>query len=147
MALAVWTYHRSWWPQSTRGMACLAGTLVLLAAGLHLQACDGGQQEIRILAQEYRFEPSQIRRSAGRPLTLVLANGGREAHEFTSLLLRDPRVEVIRGPEPLVRRESDSLRLLPGRTARVTLRAPPGSYPFQCRIRGHGGMQGLITLE
>lgn len=106
-----------------------------------------GPQEVRIVALEYRFEPSEISRSARGPLTLVLANGGREAHEFTSLLLRDPRVEVTHAPEAVLRRESDSLRLLPGRTARLTLVAPPGTYAFHCRLRGHGGMQGLITLK
>ncbi len=120
---------------------------MLLVAGLLLQSCGEGLQEIRIVAQDYRFQPSEVRSSAKSPLTLVLANRGREAHEFTSLLLRDPRVEIIHAPEAVRRRESDSLRLLPGRTARVTLMAPPGSYAFHCRIRGHGGMQGLITLH
>lgn len=147
VALAVWTYPCSWWPQPAHNMACLARALVLLVSGLLPQGCGDEQQEVRLLAREYRFEPAAISRLAGRPLTLVLTNGGREAHEFTSLLLRDPRVEVIAGPEAVRQRKADSLRLLPGRTARVTVKAPPGTYPFHCRIRGHGGMQGLITLE
>lgn len=119
----------------------------LAVFGALAPGCDRGPEPVRIVAKEYRFEPSEITRSARGPVTLLLANGGSEVHEFTSLLLRDPRVQVIRAPRAVLRGESDSLRLLPGRSARVVLLAPPGTYAFHCRIRGHRGMQGLITFQ
>lgn len=120
---------------------------VVLVLGASAPGCHGEPEEARIIAREYRFDPSELTGSAGHPLTLVLANRGNEAHEFTSLLLRDPRVELIDAPDDVLRRASSSLRLPPGRSASVTLVAPPGTYTFSCRIRGHGAMQGRITLN
>jgi uncharacterized cupredoxin-like copper-binding protein len=27
------------------------------------------------------------------------------------------------------------------------LQAPPGAYPFRCRVPGHAGMEGLVIVE
>lgn len=127
------------------GLAARPLRLVMLA-GL-TAACAQGSDEARIVAREYRFEPAVLSLSVEDRVILVLDNQGRETHEFTSLLLRDPRVEVLAGPGGPPGGRPDALRLPPGHRVRISLRAPPGTYPFHCRIRGHRGMKGTIILR
>jgi uncharacterized cupredoxin-like copper-binding protein len=104
-------------------------------------------QEVRIAAQEFRFEPAQIRLRAAQPAHLVIVNEGHEAHAFTSTLLANPLVRVLAAAKPVEYREKDSFKVPPGRSVEITLLAPPGVYVFYCRIKGHSAMAGIITAE
>lgn len=112
-----------------------------------LVGCEPGPQEVQIVAQDYLFVPTLVRLEARRPFTLSIINEGREPHEFTSRLLTDPGVEVLSPKDQRGPQKGEALRVLPGRKVRVTLEAPPGTYLFRCRIRGHGAMQGMIIVD
>ena len=119
----------------------------LLGTSLLLTACKPAVQEVRIAAQEFRFEPAQIRLRAAQPAHLVIVNEGREAHEFTSTLLANPLVRVLAAAKPAEYREAASFKVPPGRSVEITLLAPPGVYAFYCKIKGHSAMAGTITVD
>ena len=104
-----------------------------------LLGCDLQEQEIRLAVQDFRFSPATIRLHADAPARLTIVNEGREPHEFAGPLLTDPRVRVLSAPE--------SFRLPPGRSITILLQAPPGTYLFWCRVRGHAGMEGTVIVE
>ncbi len=80
-----------------------------------------------------------IRVHADLPVRLTILNEGREPHEFASPLLTDSRVRLLSVPE--------SFRVPPGRSITVLFQAPPGTYPFKCRVRGHAVMEGTVIVE
>ncbi len=112
---------------------------LVIAAGVVLAACEPREQEVRLAAQDFRFMPSMIRVHADLPVRLTILNEGREPHEFSSPLLADSRARLLSAPE--------SFRVPPGRSITVLFQAPPGTYPFKCRIRGHVGMEGTMIVE
>jgi uncharacterized cupredoxin-like copper-binding protein len=103
-------------------------------------------QDIRIAAQDFRFDPSQILVSAQRPVRIRIVNEGREIHEFASSLLTHPDVR-IRSDERSDALNHKSVRILPGHTATLIIQAPPGVYLFRCLVRGHAGMNGTLIME
>lgn len=111
------------------------------AAALFLQAvaCDPAEQTVRIVAEDFRFTPAEVRLSAERPIRLIIINEGREAHEFKSPLLAH-QTSTTNG-------SVDSLPVLPNHTAETVIRTIPGVYLFYCAIRGHAGMSGTIVVE
>jgi uncharacterized cupredoxin-like copper-binding protein len=111
----------------------------MIAAGVVLAACEPREQEVRLAAQDFRFTPSMIRVHADLPVRLTILNEGREPHEFASPLLTDSRVRLLSTPE--------SFRVPPGRSITILFQAPPGAYPFKCRVRGHPGMEGMVIVE
>jgi uncharacterized cupredoxin-like copper-binding protein len=111
--------------------------MVLMSTAL--LGCELQEQEIRLAAQDFRFSPATIHFRADAPARLTIANEGREPHEFSSPLLTDSRVRLLSVPE--------SLRVLPGRSITILFQAPPGTYPFNCRMRGHAGMEGTMIVE
>lgn len=102
-------------------------------------ACERGDQAVRIAAQDFRFSPGTIRLRADAPARLTIVNEGREPHEIAGPLLTDPRVRLLSAPK--------SFRLPPGRSITILLQAPPGTYVFRCRVRGHPGMEGTVIVE
>ena len=116
-------------------------------ASLQLTACQPSVQEVRIAAQEFRFEPAEIRLRAAKPAHLVIVNEGREPHEFTSTLLGNPLVRTLAAAKPEEYREAASFKIPPGHSVEITLLAPPGVYVFYCKIKGHSAMAGTITVE
>ncbi len=104
-----------------------------------LTACGPDEQTVRIAAQDFRFSPDTIRLRADAPARLTIVNEGREPHEFAGPLLTDRRVRLLSAP--------GSFRLPPGRSITIVLQAPPGTYPFRCRVRGHPGMEGTVIVE
>ncbi|MGH7260859.1 MAG: cupredoxin domain-containing protein [Nitrospiraceae bacterium] len=104
-----------------------------------LTSCEPREQEVHIAAQDFRFSPATIRLHADYPIRLTIINEGREPHEFASPLLADSRVQVFSAP--------DSFLVSPGRSITVLFQAPPGTYPFRCRVRGHAGMEGTVIVE
>lgn len=119
----------------------------VLGASLQLTACQPPVQEVRISAQEFRFEPAQIRLRAAQPAHLVILNEGREPHEFTSTLLANPLVRTLAAAKPAEYREAATFKIPPGRSVEITLLAPPGVYTFYCKIKGHSAMAGTIMME
>lgn len=118
-----------------------ANRLVCGLAGLFLfiAGCDSPPQTIHIVAQDFRFTPADVRLSAGRWIRLVIANEGRERHEFRSRLLTMPTGAAEGRP--------GSLPVLPNQKAEAVLQTVPGVYPFYCAIHGHAGMGGTIIVE
>lgn len=112
---------------------------LVITASVALAACEPREQEVRLAAQDFRFTPSLIRVRADLPVRLTMLNEGREPHEFSSPLLTDSRVRLLAAPE--------SSRVPPGRSITVLFQAPPGTYPFTCRVRGHHGMDGMVIVE
>jgi plastocyanin len=112
-----------------------------MAAALFLPAvaCDSAEQTVRIVAEDFRFTPAEIRVSAGRPIRLTVINEGREPHEFKSPLLAH-QTSVANG-------SSGSLPVLPNHSVETVIRTIPGVYLFYCAIRGHAGMTGTIIVE
>jgi uncharacterized cupredoxin-like copper-binding protein len=107
--------------------------LLVLAIG-----CDFKEQTIEIIAEDFRFTPAELRLSAQRPIRLMIANQGRERHEFTSPLL----AHQLGGSGGAC-----SVPLSPTQKAEIVIRAQPGVCLFSCAIRGHAGMSGTIVVE
>jgi plastocyanin len=112
-----------------------------LAAALFMQAagCDSGEQTVRIVAEDFRFTPSEVRLSAERPIRLIIINEGREPHEFKSALLAH-QTSMTNGVPT-------SLPVLPNHSVETVIRTIPGVYLFYCAMRGHLGMSGTIVVE
>jgi len=119
----------------------------IVGVSLQLTACQPPVQEVRIAAQEYRFEPAQIRLRVAQPAHLVIVNEGREPHGFTSTLLANPLVRILAAAKPAEYREAATFKIPPGRSVEITLLAPPGVYAFYCKIKGHGAMAGTIMVD
>ncbi len=127
--------------RDVRRLGWLAGMAILVSA------CDPDAQTVRIAAQDFRFDPVEVRAIAGRPLRLTIVNEGREPHEFASPLLSDPRVRLTADPSLDAVPRQGGIRILPGRSLELTLWAPPGAYLFHCRVSGHKGMTGTLLVD
>ena len=106
-----------------------ASGLVALAC-LWAVACGGGGRPggaVSLEADDFYFEPKEIRARAGQPLTLRIANEGKAAHTFTIASLG---VDVELGP---------------GDERTVTL-TPTGEAEFVCRFHQAQGMTGKIVI-
>jgi plastocyanin len=99
-------------------MARMIGLLVIGAlAGLALPAgvprAADVPREIALTIEKHRFQPEEIRVTAGAPFVLVITNKDRGAEEFES---RDLRLEKV---------------IPAGKTVRLRMPAlKPGTYPF-----------------
>ncbi|HXF92541.1 MAG TPA: cupredoxin domain-containing protein [Nitrospiraceae bacterium] len=127
-------------PRAKR-LGWLAGLVILVVA------CDPDVQIVRIAAQDFRFDPAEVRAPAGRPLRLKIVNEGREPHEFAGPILSDLRIRLTMDSSSDAVARPDGIRILPGQSLELTLRLPPGAYPFHCRVRGHKGMTGILLVE
>ena len=122
-------------------------SLVMLILSACYSGCDGEAQSVHLVAQDFRFTPDMIHLASGRPIDLTLFNEGREIHEFESPLLSDRSVaieSVFLNGDPTT---PDHLRIAPGRRLSLRFRAPPGTYLFFCKVRGHPGMTGTFIVE
>jgi plastocyanin len=92
-------------------------------------ACGGGSQGggLSLEADDFYFEPKEIRAQAGQPLTLRIENEGRVPHTFSV--------------EPL----GVDVELAPGEERTVTF-TPTGEAEFVCRFHQAQGMRGRIVL-
>lgn len=129
-------------PLAFRRRARLLLTVIL--AGV--TACDGGQAAVQIVAQDTRFEPNVVHVRRDVHLMLTLYNAGRESHEFASPILSHAQLmpektglEGIPPPSPLP--------LDPGRTVRLLVDAPAGTYVFWCARKGHPNMSGTLIID
>ena len=106
-------------------------------------ACDGPAQTVSVTAEDYRFVPDIVRVKAGTPFTLTLYNAGREDHEFVS-----PILAYRTGRAGTDTPDTSAHGLLkPGRSLRFLVAAPPGTYLYSCRRKGHPNMTGTLIVE
>lgn len=123
----------------------LLGLLVALGSA-GLAACDGGGHTVAVTAEDNRFDPAIVHVRAGAPFILTVFNAGREVHEFASPLLayaedQRPADRAAQASVPSV------IVLEPGRTARLVVSAPPGTYLYWCKRKGHPNMTGMLISE
>ena len=109
---------------------------VLISA---LSGCESRKQSVRIVAEDFRFTPTEVHVSSGYPIRLLVVNEGRERHEFKSALLTH---QIGMSHEP-----SGSLPVPPNQKTEALVRSAPGVYVFSCAMRGHAGMSGTIIVE
>jgi plastocyanin len=75
----------------------------------------------------FTFSPSTVTVNQGQTITLV--NVSDAAHTFT------------------VTGQGIDIETLPGKTAKVTIDLPPGTYPFVCRFHESMGMKGTLMVR
>lgn len=120
---------------------------LLLGSSILLSACEPREQFLRLVAQDYRFVPTDIRVLADRPIRLLIVNEGRERHEFTSSLLANAEIQILADPPLTLTRNTGTVSIDPGRSVEIRVQAPAGTYLFHCRIRGHAGMRGTMIVQ
>ncbi len=118
--------------------------LVFGAVLLCCSACDSPSQTVSVTAEDYRFVPDVLRVKAGSPFTLALYNAGREDHEFVSPILA---YSTENGGERMKLDTSAPGLLKAGRSLRFLVAAPPGTYVYSCRRKGHPNMTGTLIVE
>ena len=104
-----------------------------------MSGCESREQTVRIVAEDFRFTPSEVHLSSAYPIRLLVVNEGRERHEFKTALLAH---QIGMSPGP-----SRSLPVPPNQKVEALIRPVPGVYLFYCARRGHAGMSGTIIVE
>lgn len=123
-------------------------TLAVLSLFFGLTSCEEQDvQDIRIAAQDFRFQPASFSLKAHEPVRITLVNEGRTVHEFTSRLFTDPQTQMGTLEHPLSLSSQGVIQVKPGQQARITFQAAAGTYFFRCRIKGHKGMDGMLKFE
>jgi plastocyanin len=75
----------------------------------------------------YTFSPSTVTVNQGQ--TITLTNVSDTPHTFT------------------VTGQGIDIETMPGKTAKVTIDLPPGTYPFVCRFHESMGMKGTLVVR
>jgi len=122
-----------------RFLPLVCGTALLCCA-----ACDGPSETVSVTAEDYRFVPNVLRVKAGSPFILALYNAGREDHEFVSPVLA---YGTEKSGETMTLDTAAPGLLKPGRSLRFQVSAPPGTYLYSCRRKGHANMTGTLIIE
>lgn len=118
--------------------------LTLVFCGLTLAACDG-TQTVSLTAEDFRFTPDVARAGSAAPFTLMVYNAGREAHDFDSPVLLYAADPPASGAT--AKSAGPSILLQPGKSLRLTIAPPPGTYLYICRRKGHANMTGTLIVE
>ena len=121
---------------------CLSACLT----GLSMLSCDAGFYSATITAEEFRFTPNLVKFPAGKEVRLVIRNQGRERHVFQSPILAFKNVRVDGHSRASGGKGGEEIQLKPGERNELWLVLPEGYYPFQCRIKGHKGMEGALVV-
>jgi len=92
-----------------------------------------GAREIRVVAAEFLFEPTDLRVRTGETVNIVLDNRGSVFHDF-HIHEFDFELEADRGDQD---------------TGAFTAPDQPGRYPIICDVPGHAaaGMRATLTVE
>lgn len=95
-------------------------------------APEAGADEILIVADEFSFEPDELRLVAGETVNVTLDNRGVAFHDF---VIGDIGFALVADPN---RRSTGAL-----------LFDRPGRYEFICSVPGHAqaGMTGTVVVE
>ena len=107
---------------------------ILILLSLLLTACSSGPTsiEIRLSAQDIKWDLTEIEAQVGQEISLTITNEGILDHNFI-LLDFDINIEIP-----------------PGESQVVTFVAnEPGSFEYHCDIPGHldAGMVGALTIN
>lgn len=102
-------------------------------------ASPAKSSDIKIVATEYGFAPTEVTVTAG-PTRFQIKNDGKLEHEF----------EIFKGTElgghdDLVDEIED---IAPGMTRELKVDLKPGAYAFACMLPGHSeqGQRGILTV-
>lgn len=96
---------------------------------------------------DYKFQPSTIRLSAGKPTILRLTNVAGQAHEFAA-----PEFfanATVRASDAKSINKEGEAEVAPGTHVDIGLVPKAGTYHLQCNKPGHAarGMQGTIIVK
>lgn len=125
---------------------------VLLAAGVALTGCAGGQgseRTVELTVHHSRFSVDELHVRPGETIRFVLRNTDPIPHE---LIVGDQSVQDIHelGTETHHAERPGEVSVAPGATAVTTYRFGPvgGRLLFGCHLPGHWdyGMRGTITV-
>jgi len=119
----------------------------ILLWALLCPGCEGAVQEVRLNIFDYRFIPDQLRVVTGKPVRLLIRNQGREVHRFKGSLLEKAGIVNLHGNPVQSAELENGIHIPPGKTLALVLVLPVGQYEFQCPIRGHRGMSGVLVME
>jgi hypothetical protein len=116
----------------------MAVVLFLIAS---MSGCESKEQTVRIVAEDFRFTPSEVHVSSAYPIRLLVVNEGRERHEFKTALLAH-QIGMSSGPSSSLpsaaESESRGPRSAHSRRVSVLLReARPRGHErhHRCRVR------------
>jgi uncharacterized cupredoxin-like copper-binding protein len=131
------------------------GRLLLPAlCALLLAACGGASAQqspasARVVATEFRFEPSALTLKAGEPTTLTFKNAGQTLHDLT--IDSGPGIPTpdAHGGDHMSDKQQYHVAATAGKEAALSLSLPAGSYTFICSVSGHKdlGMSGTIAVQ
>jgi uncharacterized cupredoxin-like copper-binding protein len=145
--------------QDEKSATGTAGTMTGAAEAM----TEATGETVVVEASEFKFAPSTIRIPAGKPVKVVLNNGGNIEHE---ILIRDLSVKIVatetshdmhsageagmRAMSEHVKAGRFHVHAGPGGEASEVMQADAaGTYDFACEIPGHkeAGMVGRIEVQ
>lgn len=106
----------------------------------------GGAQIVSVSLADYKFTPSTIHLSAGRPIILRLSNLADQPHEFAAPEFF-AKAAIRPADAKKVNKEGEA-ELDPHKSVDIGLVPQTGTYHLQCNKPGHAqlGMQGTIII-
>ncbi len=104
--------------------------------------------QVTIAFHYSRFEPSEVRVPAGRPVLITLRNDDPIGHEW---IVGPPEIHQVHrsGTDPVHDTRPDEVTVPAYETRTTTLTFDrPGTYEFICHLPGHEayGMKGTLTV-
>ncbi len=132
---------------------------VLAFLALGLAACatiptgSSAVQQVTVEASEFKFQPSTIEVSAGRPVKITMSNKGTVEHDWA--IQKMPMVglkESSSGGHDMAGMNQPELHMnaMMGQTAQVEFTpTTPGTYDIYCTVMGHkeAGMVGKLVVK
>lgn len=93
---------------------------------------EAGGEEITVLAEDIKFDKTELTIPANTDVKITLENKGVLEHDFVI-----DELDILIGP------------IKGGETAEGTINAEKGEYDYYCSIPGHreAGMEGKLTVE
>ena len=102
-------------------------------------------QTVFLTAEDFRFTPEIVRVGSASPFALSVYNAGREVHELDSPILL--YAAKTSSQETGMKSASSGIILEPGKSIRMVMAPPPGTYLYICRRKGHANMTGTLIVE
>ena len=123
----------------------VTSVLTALLLGTVMLADSSNAVVVRLVAADYRFEPSELTFRVGTAYQLQVENHGKDMHELTAPAFFEA-VE-LKNPEVL-NPERTELVLQPGEQKDVYFTAKrAGRYPYICADHDWAGMIGVMVVE